>query len=198
MGERTKGPLQRARQRGVVPVTWDGDAKRFVVALRGVVLEKAANPEVGVDIYFKPPVLYDVGNCRRCSDSGTIGTRRGSPYGRKNKRASASFRVSGSATDVALGEFSCGSSAHPPSQHILSVACRLSEAVIASTIEPEITVDVDGALAFDLRLKSGLLMFAELQVDGSLSLTVLDDSGKDTSVVQHVPTATGPQFLELL
>ena len=60
MGERTKGPLQRARQRGVVPVTWDGDAKRFVVALRGVVLEKAANPEVGVDIYFKPPVLYDV------------------------------------------------------------------------------------------------------------------------------------------
>ena len=41
-------------------------------------------------------------------------------------------------------------------------------------------------------------MFAELQVDGSLSLTVLDDSGKDTSVVQHVPTATEPQFLELL
>ena len=114
------------------------------------------------------------------------------------ERTKGPLQASGSATDVALGEFSCGSSAHPPSQHVLSVARRLSEAVIASTIEPEITVDVDGALAFDLRLPSGLLMFAELQVDGSLSLTVLDDSGKDTSVVQHVPSATEPQFLDLL
>ena len=60
MGDRTKGPLRRARQRGVIPVTWDAEAKRFVVALRGFVLSEAANPEVGVDIYFKPPVLYDV------------------------------------------------------------------------------------------------------------------------------------------
>ena len=114
------------------------------------------------------------------------------------ERTKGPLQASGSAIDVALGEFSCGPSAHPPSQYVLSVARRLSEAVIASTIEPEITVDVDGALAFDLRLPSGLLMFAELQVDGSLSLTVLDDSGKDASVVQHVPSATESQFLDLL
>ena len=107
-------------------------------------------------------------------------------------------RTSQATIDVALGEFACGSSAHPPDQHVLSVARRLSEAVIASTIEPEITVDVDGALAFDLRLKSGLLMFAELQADGSLSITVFDDSGQDASVANHLPSATERQFLDLL
>ena len=107
-------------------------------------------------------------------------------------------KPSRSMEDVALDEFSCGSIADPPTQHVISLALRLCAAAISSTIEPEITVDVDGALAFDLRLKSGLLMFAELQADGSLSLTVFDDSGERASVVDHLPSATGPQFLDRL
>ena len=49
------------------------------------------------------------------------------------------------------------------------LALRLSAAAVEKTNEPEITVDVDGALSFDLRLNSGLLMFAELTVGGMLS-----------------------------
>ena len=60
MGDVTRGPLQRARQQGVIPVTWDAENKRFIVAFRGFVLQKAPDPEAGVDIYFKPAVLYDV------------------------------------------------------------------------------------------------------------------------------------------
>ena len=89
---------------------------------------------------------------------------------------------------------------HSPSSSrpVVSLAGRLSEAVINNTIEPEITVDVDGALAFDLRLRNGLLMFAELQADGSLSVTILDDRGEETSVVDHLPTATEPQSMDRL
>ena len=60
MGDETKGPLKRASQKGVIPVTWDGGKRQFVVALRGYTLNKAPGGETGVDIYFKPPVLYDV------------------------------------------------------------------------------------------------------------------------------------------
>ena len=103
-----------------------------------------------------------------------------------------------SSADVALEEFSCGSNACPPSRSVVDLAGRLSEAVINNTIEPEITIDVDGALAFDLRLRSGLLMFAELQTDGSLCVTILDDRGEETSVVDHLPSATEPQFMDRL
>ena len=64
--------------------------------------------------------------------------------------------------------------------------------------QPEITVDVDGALSFDLRLASGLLMFAELGVDGVLDLTVLDDSARETFVVRHLSPASESQFVKQL
>ena len=60
MVEEIKGDLQTARQKGVIPVLWDAQKKEFVVALRGVVMNKAPNSSTGVNIYFKPPVLYDV------------------------------------------------------------------------------------------------------------------------------------------
>lgn len=60
MADEIKGPLQSASQQGAIPVTWDADKKQFVVALRGIVISKSPDPKAGVDIYFKPPVLYDV------------------------------------------------------------------------------------------------------------------------------------------
>ena len=57
---------------------------------------------------------------------------------------------------------------------------------------------MDGALSFDLRLTSGLLMFAELTIDGALEITVLDDRGEETRIVTHVSAATGSQFIEQL
>ena len=64
--------------------------------------------------------------------------------------------------------------------------------------QPEITVDVDSALSFDLRLASGLLMFAELGVYGVLDLTVLDDSARETLVVRHLSPASESQFVKQL
>lgn len=98
----------------------------------------------------------------------------------------------------ALDEFAHGSSTHPPRPDIVNLAGRLSNAVTDNTIGPEITFDLDGALSFDLRLRNNLLMFAELQVDGVLSFTVLDDTGEKPAVVAHFPSATESQFLDNL
>lgn len=66
------------------------------------------------------------------------------------------------------------------------------------TRDPEITIDVDGALSFDLRLTSGLLMFAELTIEGALDITILDDRGRETLVVSHRSSASKSQFVEQL
>ena len=60
MADEIRGALHTATQKGVVPVTWDAGERQFVVALRGVVLQESSNPKSGVDIFFKPQVLYDV------------------------------------------------------------------------------------------------------------------------------------------
>lgn len=57
---------------------------------------------------------------------------------------------------------------------------------------------MDGALSFDLRLTSGLLMFAELTIDGDLDITILDDRGQDTFVVRRLSPATESQFFQQL
>ena len=60
MAEETRGALQRTTQKGVIPVTWDAEKNQFTIALRGFVIKKTYDSATGVDIYFKPPVLYDV------------------------------------------------------------------------------------------------------------------------------------------
>ena len=80
----------------------------------------------------------------------------------------------------------------------MDLADRLVQKARAQTEEPEITIDVDGALSFDLRLKSGLLMFAELGIGGGLDITVLNDSGPGARVVKHLTAATEPAFVDQL
>ena len=77
--------------------------------------------------------------------------------------------------DSTVREFSMGLDGERPDDHIVDLADRLVQKTRAQTEEPEIT-DVDGALSFDLRLTSGLLMFAELAIDGTLDV-FLNDSG---------------------
>ena len=86
----------------------------------------------------------------------------------------------------------------PPSPGVVRLARRLSIAALSKTHEPEITVDVDGAVSFDLRLANGMLMFAELKADGTLNLSVLDDRGQDARVVRHLPSATESEFVDQL
>ena len=77
--------------------------------------------------------------------------------------------ISQSAETAAIEEFARGLEGRVPSRTVVDMARRLVAAAISMTDEPEITVDVDGALAFDLRLNSGRLMFAELSIEGTLT-----------------------------
>ena len=78
------------------------------------------------------------------------------------------------------------------------MASVLVTAAEQRTYQPEITIDVDGALSFDLRLTSGLLMFAELTIEGNLDITILNDRGQTTFVVRHLSPATESQFFQQL
>ena len=91
-----------------------------------------------------------------------------------------------------LAEFS-----HGTNGKAVSLANKLVKEATDHTSDPEITLDVDGALAFDLRLKNGDLMFGELR-RRLASVTVLDDRSKDIVVKKYYSSATATQFLELL
>ena len=93
-------------------------------------------------------------------------------------------------------EFSLGLDGERPDRDVVEMAHRLVQGAREKTDEPEISVDVDGALSFDLRLASGLLMFAELEVNGILDFTVLNDSGPEAHVTTHSSSATEAEFVD--
>ena len=67
----------------------------------------------------------------------------------------------------AIRVFSIGHEGKRPSVSVVSMADRIAKAAVDKAVEPEITVDADGALSFDLRLASGRLVLAELDLDGA-------------------------------
>ena len=75
-----------------------------------------------------------------------------------------------------------------PTRAAIVIASRIVLAALERTVEPEITVDVDGALSFDLRLRNGLLVLAELDVWGELDASVYDD--RQGVLVQRLPQTT--------
>ena len=128
--------------------------------------------------------LLPLGRVSRVAPGGTIAHWKEIP---KTERFSDEI-------DEALAQFADG--ANPV---VGRLARKLVEAVRDRTSEPEVTVDdVDGALAFDLRLRSGDLMFGELQADGSLSVTVFDDRSEPASVKKHLSLTNESRFLEFL
>lgn len=95
-------------------------------------------------------------------------------------------------------EFAAGVEGVVPGPEVVAMAGRLARAAIANTVEPELAVDVDGALSFDLRLKNGLLLLAELDLAGYFDASVYDDQNGKAVRVQRLPWATEAQFLDLL
>ena len=95
--------------------------------------------------------------------------------------------------DDALTEFSRGKD-----PYLIQSARDLVEAAKRYTREPEVTVDIDGALSFDLRLRDGDLLLGELCNNGTFSVTVLDDQTEKAFVKKHWSDATTRQFLEML
>lgn len=95
-------------------------------------------------------------------------------------------------------KFAAGLEGVIPSPEMVAMAGRLVKAAIENTVEPELAVDVDGALSFDLRLNNGLLLLAELDLAGYFDASVYDDQTGKTVRVQRLPGATEAQFLALL
>ncbi len=80
-----------------------------------------------------------------------------------------------------------------PEPAVVKMAQLIALAAIQKTIEPEVSVDVDGALSFDLRLANGLLLMAELGVDGTLDAGIIDD--KQGSIVERLRNTTAEELI---
>ena len=89
--------------------------------------------------------------------------------------------------------FSTGHEGLQPAASVISMADRIAKAALDMTVEPEITVDVDGALSFDLRLSNGLLLLAELDLDGSLDASIYDDSRG--ILIERLPQTTDSELI---
>ena len=93
----------------------------------------------------------------------------------------------------AIRVFSIGHEGTRPSACVVSMADRIAKAAVDKTVEPEITVDVDGALSFDLRLASGWLLLAELDLDGDLDASIYDD--RQGILIKRLPQATDSELI---
>ena len=94
--------------------------------------------------------------------------------------------------------FSAGFEGKSPSSETIRVANQIVRVAKEQTLEYEMYVDdTDGALGFMLRLNNGLLLLAELSVDGVLSGGTYDDSDSGGKQVEFIDNATVNQMLEL-
>ena len=94
----------------------------------------------------------------------------------------------------AVQEFAEGVEGAIPEPTVVRTGNTIARAAIEKTVEPEISVDIDGALSFDLRLANGLLLFAELCIDGTIDAGIIDD-GKGT-IVKRLPNTTAEALID--
>ena len=100
----------------------------------------------------------------------------------------------------AVPEFALGIDDAVPSAVVINVAARIVEAALEQTVEPEISVDEDGALSLDLRLSNGLRMLADLPIDGTLDVGIYDDRDVNQRAreVEYLTRATAEDLIALL
>ncbi len=96
--------------------------------------------------------------------------------------------------ESALQEFANGVDGVVPNGLAVAAARQLAGAATATAF-PEITVDIDGALSFDLRLRDGSLLLAELTAEGALDASVY---GGDNNLLRRIPEATVEEICSLL
>ena len=95
----------------------------------------------------------------------------------------------------AVSEFALGIDGVKPGDAVVAIATRIVQAAIMHTADFEISVDVDGALSFVLRLNDGRLVLAELNPDGSIDTSRYDDD-RGTNV-KRLPRATAEDLINL-
>ena len=108
----------------------------------------------------------------------------------------APIEFHGAKENPVVREFAAGIDGIQPDQDIVAKAARLVKAATERATIPDIAVDIDGALSFDLRLRNGLLLMAELSIDGILDASVYNDAAKKR--IHRLPRATEAQFIDLL
>ena len=95
-----------------------------------------------------------------------------------------------------IAEFAAGVAGYPlPEVWVVEMAAELVRAAEAHTVEPEISVDLDGELSFDLRLRNGFLVIAELSIGGALNARVYDAGDV---LVQRLPDAVPADLITRL
>lgn len=82
-----------------------------------------------------------------------------------------------------------------PSELVVEMAVRICQKAIRVTDYPDIIVDDAGALSFDFRLRSGILIMAEIEIDGSMYISLHDEQDK---LLERFPNATEENFLKAL
>ena len=92
----------------------------------------------------------------------------------------------------AVDAFAVGLEGRQPEPAAVALAVSIVEAALCHTAQPEVSVDVDGALSFDLRTSSGHLILAELSPDGGLDASVYDRQDK---FLKRMPAPTADELI---
>ena len=95
--------------------------------------------------------------------------------------------------------FSEGFEGIRPSRNTLENAESLVRAAISKCARADIDVDDStGSLAFDLRLRDGTLLFAEIDIFGELNADLFDDKGEEAIWVKHFPNPSFSDLMDIL
>ncbi len=95
----------------------------------------------------------------------------------------------------ALREFATGKEGNPPTEEANRLAQRIVRTADQKGTDPDIQVDFEGSLSFDLHLPDGRLLLAYLFPDGVLDVSVYDDATGEWAV--NNPAATEHDFVSL-
>ena len=90
-----------------------------------------------------------------------------------------------------LNEFAHGIGGKAPSDSTLDAARRFAAEANQYTNNLDLTVDIDGALSFDMRTSDSRVVFAEMDIDGQLDVGVYSEAGQ---MLDHDPQATQDIF----
>ena len=92
----------------------------------------------------------------------------------------------------AIVVFATGLDGRQPEPGVVETANKIAAAALSMIVGPEVSVDVDGALSFDLRTNDGRLILAELGPDGGLDASVYDSQDK---LLKRMPAATAAELI---
>ena len=94
-----------------------------------------------------------------------------------------------------LWEFATAQGTMMSTRDVISKAGRLVRMVMdANLVQPEISVDIDGALSFDLRLRNGDTFMAEMTQTGYLDFGIYRKKQSRFVHIISVPGSTEEQF----